>query len=137
MTRRILAVLAYIVPTFPLGYFWHLTIFASHYKALDVYRDEIVIPLGFASMVIQGIVWSLLYERLFAGEPVVRGAAKFAAIAFPLGWSYMVLAAAAKHHMSSVSGYLVIETGFVLAHYAIVSPLIALVYATNASHDQT
>jgi hypothetical protein len=70
MTRRILAVLAYIVPTFPLGYFWHLTIFASHYKALDVYRDEIVIPLGFASMVIQGIVWSLLYERLFAGEPV-------------------------------------------------------------------
>src|SRR5262245_56940440 len=100
MTRRILAVLAYVLPTFPLGVFWHLTIFADYYKSLHVYRENILIPFGITSMVIQGVIWAFIYERLFAGEPVLRGAVKFAALACPLGWSYMVLAVSAKHLMS-------------------------------------
>lgn len=44
----------------------------------------------------------------------------------------MVLAVSAKHHMSSVSGFLLIETTFMLVHYAIVSPLIAAVYARKS-----
>lgn len=129
MSRRILAVLAYMLPTFPLGYLWHLNLFAATYQSLDVYRADVIIPLGIGSMLVQGIAWSLLYERLFAGEAVLRGAIKFAAIAAPLAWSYAVLAVAAKHRMSSVGGYLGIESAFTLVHYAIVSPLIAAVYA--------
>ena len=129
MKKRILAVLAYMIPTFPLGFFWHLTIFANYYKSLHVYRDDIIIPFGIISMLIQGVIWSVVYERLFSGEPIFKGAMKFAALACPLAWSFMVLAACAKHQMSSVSGYMTIETGFVLTHYAIVSPLIATVYA--------
>ncbi|MBL8848926.1 MAG: hypothetical protein JNG89_04550 [Planctomycetaceae bacterium] len=60
MRRRILAVLAYVLPTFPLGYFWHLTIFAGYYKQLAVYREDIMIPLGIASMLIQGWIWAIL-----------------------------------------------------------------------------
>jgi len=132
MKKRILAVLAYMLPTFPLGFFWHLTIFADYYKSLHVYRDDIVIPFGIASMLIQGVIWSVVYERLFAGESIVKGAIKFAALACPLAWSFMVLAVSAKHIMSSVGGYLAIETAFVLLHYAIVSPLIAAVYARKS-----
>ena len=58
----------------------------------------------------------------------MRGALKFATLACPLGWTYMVPAVSAKQQMSSVSGFLAIETGFMLVHYAIVSPLIAAVY---------
>lgn len=36
MKKRILAILAYMIPTFPLGFFWHLTIFAGYYKSLHV-----------------------------------------------------------------------------------------------------
>lgn len=132
MTKRLLAVAAYVLPTFPLGYFWHLTIFADYYQSLNVYREHIVIPFGITSMLIQGVVWSVIYERLFSGETILRGALKFAALACPLAWSFMVLAVAAKHHMSSVSGYLQIETAFMLLHYSIVSPLIALVYARKS-----
>lgn len=128
MQKRILAVAAYMLPTFPLGYFWHLTVFAEYYKSLNVYRDEMIIPFGILSMLIQGIVWAIIYERLFSGESIARGAVKFAMIAFPLAWSFMVLAVSAKHHMSSVSGYLTIETAFVVLHYIVVSPLIAAVY---------
>ena len=133
MKRRILAALAYIIPTFPLGFFWHLTVFADYYKSLAVYREDIVIPLGVTSMVIQGIIWALIYERMFAGEPVVRGAVKFAGLAAPLAWSFMVVAVSAKHHMSSVSGYLLIESAFVALHYSVVSPLIAAVYAKSGA----
>ena len=129
MKKRILAVLAYMLPTFPLGFFWHLTIFAEYYKSLHVYRESIIIPFGITSMLIQGVIWSVVYERLFAGEPILKGAVKFALLACPLAWSFMVLAVSAKHQMSSVSGFLTIETVFILIHYAIVSPLIAAVYA--------
>ncbi len=128
-SRHVLAVLAYVLPTFPLGYLWHLTTFKHYYESLQVYRTDIVIPMGVAAMLVQGIVWAHVYSHLFAGEPVLRGAVRFAALAAPLAWSFMVLAVAAKHHMASVSGFVVIETAFVAAHYLIVSPLIALVYA--------
>ena len=56
-------------------------------------------------MVIQSIVWAWLYARLFSGEPVLRGAIKFAAVAFPLAWSFLVLPIGAKHMMADVSGF--------------------------------
>jgi predicted membrane protein len=129
MTKRILAILAYMLPTFPLGYVWHLATFADYYKSLEVYREELLIPLGICSMLIQGIAWSVIYERMFRGEPIWRGAVKFAALAAPIAWSFMVLAVAAKHRMASVSGFLLIETAFIAVQYAVVSPLIAAVYA--------
>ena len=128
MKKRIFAVLAYMLPTFPLGFFWHLTIFADYYKSLHVYREDIVIPFGIVSMLIQGVIWAIIYERLFSGESIVKGAIKFALLACPLAWTFMVLAVSAKHMMSSVSGFLLIETAFILLQYTIVSPLIAIIY---------
>ena len=126
-------VLCYVLPTFPLGYIWHLVTFKSYYDALQVYRPDVIIPFGILSMVLQGCVWAYLYQRLFAGEPIVRGAAKFMAIALPLAWSYFVIAVSAKHHMASVSGFVLIETAFVIVHYLIVSPLIAWSFAKRAT----
>jgi len=54
---------------------------------------------------------------------------KFAALAAPLAWSFLVLAVAAKHRMASVSRYVLIETGFTALQYLVVSPLIALVFS--------
>lgn len=127
--RFVLAALAYLIPTFPLGYFWHLTIFRHTYAALAVYRPDITIPLGVASMLIQAFIWAYLYWRLFRDESVIVGALKFAAIAMPLAWSFMVVAVAAKHHMSSVAGFLQIETAFIVVQYIVVSPLIALAFS--------
>ena len=130
MTRQFwLAVAAYIVPTFPLGYFWHLVLFKNYYDALQVYRADIIIPFGILSMIIQGCIWAYIYSRLFAGETVLRGAVKFMALAAPLAWSFLVIVIAAKHHMASVSGFVLIETGFTLLQYLVVSPLIALSFS--------
>lgn len=124
--RRLLGVLAYLVPSFPLGYLWHLTVFKGYYEALKIYRPDVIVPLGVTSMLLQGILWSALYVRLFAGEGVARGALRFFALAAPLAWSFLVLPVAAKHPMTSVSGFVLIETAFVLVQYLLVSPLLAL-----------
>ena len=129
--RFVLAALAYIVPTFPLGYLWHLVVFQPYYDALNVYRSDIVIPFGIVAMVIQGVVWAFVYSRLFAGERVLLGALKFACLAAPLASSFLVLAVAAKHHMASVSGFVAVETAFTVVQYAVVSPLIALAFSVG------
>ena len=125
-----LGVAAYLLPTFPIAYVWHLVVFASIYDALGIYRPDPIVPLGFASMVIQGLVFSWAYPRLFPG----RGGAIFGpGVAYglalaSLSWSFTTLAVAAKNIMSSIPTYMLLETGFTLLQFAIVGPLIALAY---------
>ena len=67
MDRRFwLGIAAYVLPTFPLGYAWHLVTFADRYEALEVYRDDMIIPFGLAAMLIQGAIFSWIYGRAFA-----------------------------------------------------------------------
>ena len=125
-----LAVLAYLVPTFPLGYFWHLVTFADRYHRLDMYRDEVIIPLGLASMVIQALVFAWAYPRLFPVNrvPWQRGAIGFGCVFGVMAWSFVVLPVAAKYRMASVPDFIVLETCFTALQFAVVSPLIALAY---------
>ena len=61
MRRYIFAVLAYLVPTFALGFVWHLVLFQSYYDALGVYRRDIIIPFRFLSMLIQAAIFAWVY----------------------------------------------------------------------------
>lgn len=64
MRRHWLAVLAYLLPTFPLGYARHLVAFHDAYERPALYRAQVIIPLGLASMIIQA---------LFSTEPLGSG----------------------------------------------------------------
>jgi hypothetical protein len=64
MKRYGLAVLAYLVPTFALGFVWHLVLFRSYYEALAIYRRDIIIPFGFLAMLIQAAIFAWVYRRL-------------------------------------------------------------------------
>ena len=66
MTDILVAALAYIVPTFPLGYVWHLTVFRDRYAALNIYREKVEPLLGLTSMVIQGIGFAVIYVGVIA-----------------------------------------------------------------------
>lgn len=66
-----LSVAAYLIPTFPIAYLWHLVIFAPAYHALAIYRDDPIIPLGFISMLIQGVAFSWVYPRVFPDRRAV------------------------------------------------------------------
>lgn len=69
------------------------------------------------------------YPRLIgANGNWLRGAAGFGLVFGALAWSFAVLLVAAKYRMASVPDFLVLETGFTVLQFLIVSPLIALAY---------
>lgn len=125
-----LAVAAYVLPTFPLGYFWHLSTFKANYDALQIYRPDVIIPIGLGSMLIQGLISAWIYPRLFstAREDWLASATKFFLVFGVLAWSFLVLPTAAKVHMTSVPGFMMLETSFTVLQYLVAAPLIALAW---------
>jgi hypothetical protein len=130
-----LAALAYLLPTFPLGYVWHLVTFHEAYERLALYRTEVIIPLGLASMVVQALFIAWAYPKLFSTrrEDWLGSAAKFALLFGALAWSLTTLPVAAKYDMTSVAGFLALETGFTAAQFIVVAPLVALAYRGTRS----
>ena len=125
-----IAVAAYVFPSFALGYVWHLTTFAARYHELGLYREDVIIPLGLSSMIIQGLFFAWVYPRLFstADSHWLLSAAQFALVFGVVAWSFLVLPVAAKNKMTSVPRYLAMETAFTAIQFAITGFLIALVY---------
>jgi hypothetical protein len=126
----LLAVLAYLVPTFVLGFVWHLVVFHDLYLRLNIYRAEPIIPFGFGSMLVQGFVFAWMYPRLFdTTRAAWGGSALRAGLLFAvLSWSFTTLAVAAKHPTTSVSDFMWIQTGFTALQFALVAPLMALAW---------
>ena len=124
--RTLLYLLAYLVPTFALGFAWHLKWFHAIYRDLDIYRPDVIIPFGFLSMLLQGLAFALVYPRLVTDPGALSNALVFAAGAALLSWTFTTLAVAAKHRMTSVSRFVVIETAFTAVQFLMVGPLLAL-----------
>ena len=94
-----LAMLAYLLPTFPLGYAWHLVTFKDAYDRLDLLRAEVIIPFGLASMLLQAAIFAWAYPKLFSTrrDEWLASAARFAGIFATLAWSFAILPVAAKY----------------------------------------
>lgn len=135
IARYWLAVAAYLVPTFPLGYFWHLAIFEQQYRSLQLYRNDVIIPMGLSAMLIQAFLYAWMYPKLFSTsrQSWTQSAAGFFLVFFLLGFSWAVLPVAAKYQMSSVPRFMMLETGFTFVQFAVVAPLIALAYREGST----
>jgi hypothetical protein len=128
MTKRIaIGAFSYLLPTFALGFLWHLIAFKGYYEALSIYRKDVIIPFGFLSMSIQAVLFAWIYARVFAAWSAATSRAfGYAAFGAVLSWSFTTIAVAAKNVMSSVPDYLLIETGYTVVQWLIVGPLTVL-----------
>jgi hypothetical protein len=74
-----------------------------------------------------------VFPRLFAnhGGSVLKNGLLYGLGLGLLSWSFTTLAVAAKHPMSSISDYVVLETGFTVLQFLIVGPLIALAHRSG------
>jgi len=128
MTKRIaIGAFSYLIPTFALGFVWHLIAFKGYYEALSIYRKDVIIPFGFLSMSIQAVLFAWIYARVFAAwSDATSRALGYAAFGAVLSWSFTTIAVAAKNVMNSVPDYLLIETGYTVVQWLIVGPLTVL-----------
>jgi hypothetical protein len=131
MTKRyILGVLAYLVPTFALGYIWHLVLFKEYYESLAIYRADVIIPLGFLSMLAQAVTFAWIYQHMFApsSSSVTSLTLKYVILGSLLSWSFTTVAVGAKNIMSSVPRFIGIETAFTVLQWVMVAPLTVLAF---------
>ena len=129
--------LAYLIPTFALGFVWHLVLFKQYYEALDIYRQDVIIPFGFLSMLIQAVIFAWIYDQTFArrGGTFLSRSVAYALLGAVLSWSFTTLAVAAKNVMASVPGYLLIETAFTVVQWIMVAPLTVLAFAKSIHQE--
>jgi hypothetical protein len=131
--RYALLVLAYVVPTFLLGFVWHLVLFDAYYKALGIYRDQVIIPFGLGSMLLQAVIFAWVYPRVVTSPSGISSGMKFAGGAAVLSWSFTTLAVAAKHPMTSIPGFMAIETGYTVIQFLLVGLLWAVAARSTAT----
>ncbi len=134
MKRHLGPALAYLVPTFLLGYVWHLVLFAGYYERLAMYRHDVVIPLGLASMLVQSFFFAWTWDRLASnGTPLAARVWRYALLGAVLSWSFTTLAVAAKNVMSSRADYLAIESAFTATQWVLVATATAAISRLRAS----
>jgi hypothetical protein len=128
LKRIVIAASAYLVPSFLLGFFWHLVWFKRYYDALAIYRHDVIIPFGLLSMSIQALLFAWIYLHSFASRrtPLVRRTLAYSLFGAALSWSFTTIAVAAKNVMASVGGYVLVESGFTVVQWLLVGPITAL-----------
>jgi len=72
-----LTVLAYVVVAFGVQGASHFALFAAHYAAIPIMRAEPVIAMGLGSMLIQGVLFALLFPAFQRGGDSVWDGVRF------------------------------------------------------------
>lgn len=133
--RFVRSALAYLVPTFLVAFVWHLKLFEGFYDDLRIYRPDKIVPLGFLSMVVQGLVVAFVYPRLSSRPEAMSSGLKFASGAALLSWSFTTLAVAAKHPMTSIPRFTAAESAFTVIQWLLVAPFLALATRSKETGD--
>lgn len=124
----LLGTLFYVLVTFPIAIIWHLVLFEQTYLSFGYFQGEPNIPLGFITILIQGIILSALYPYVrFTGEGVVRGL-KYSLAIGAFFWTSHVLAFIAKQSVSNPVMFALMETFYLLLQFGIFGVLIGFVY---------
>ena len=133
-SRFTIMVLVYLVPTMILGMVWHFVWFSELYESLGIYnRKDPIIPLGFTSMFFQGVIIAYLYPYYAEPGHSILRSLKFSLIMGSFLFTVTTLANAAKIEVTSMTGWLWVQSLFTLIQFVVVGLLIGLVYRNEAA----
>jgi hypothetical protein len=130
MKKVVLSTLAYSVVTMVIAAPWHLVWFKDLYGSLGIYnRTHPIIPLGFLSMIIQGIVMAVIYPRYYKGGSHYKEAVKFSLLMGIFLFSISTMANAAKIEVASMTIWFGIQSVFHFIQFMAVG--VALGFVNN------
>lgn len=128
-----LTVGAYVLTTFAVQGTSHFAINADHFAAIPIMRAKPMIPLGIASMVIQGLIFGWLYPVYANGESTVRKAIGFSWLIGGFLASYIVLGEVGKYAIPSVSSWIGVELSAAFVQYTLFGVGLGLVHRPTAA----
>ena len=126
--KIILGALAYILPSMPWGYFWHLKVFKKNYDKWQYFGPAPSVPLAFLAMFIQGTILSVTYAILPVEHASIANIFIFASIMGIFFWSRVVVPSMASHVTTRTPGFFFLETAYLVGQYALFGALLCVVY---------
>ncbi|MDR3678749.1 MAG: hypothetical protein P4L41_02210 [Flavipsychrobacter sp.] len=129
MIKIILGALAYIIPSMPWGYFWHLKVFKKKYDKWEFFGPAPSVPLAFLAMFIQGTILSLTYAFLPIEHTSAANVFAFASIMGIFFWSRVVVPTMASHVTTRTPGFFLLETAYLIGQYALFGAALYAVYS--------
>lgn len=128
MIRIVLGALAYIVPSMPWGYFWHLSVFKKAYDRWEYFGPDRSVPLAFMAMIIQGTILSTAYAMLPVDHASLANIVKYVSVMGVFFWSRVVVPSMAQHPTTRKPGFFFLETAYLVGQYALFGTGLSLVY---------
>ena len=131
----LLGTLAYTLFTFPLAVVWHVVLFKDKYQAFGYFEGEPSFIIGLSTILIQGVVLSLLYPFVsFKGRGVVRGL-KYSLFLGFFFWTSHVLAFVAKQAICDSILFIAMESFYLLLQFGVYGVFIGLIYAKEIEEN--
>ena len=132
MKKHIQVTLAYAVVTMLIAAPWHFVLFKDLYHSLGIYnRAEPIVPLGFLSMLIQGVVMAIIYPRYYKDGSHYKSAIQFSLLMGLFLYSVSTLANAAKIEVSPMGTWLILQAAFHLIQYVACGLAIGFIYSRS------
>lgn len=126
--KHFLSVVAFMVVTFAVQGTSHFVLNHDHYAAISFLRPEPILPMGFGAMIIQAVIMTVAFERIFGVSPSIRSGLTFSlAFGIFLG-SYMWLAEPAKYTVPSTADWISVELPMNMLQFIVYGVLIAAIH---------
>ena len=130
MKKMIYATLAYAVITMLIAAPWHFVLFKELYHSFGIYnRPGPIVPLGFLTMIIQGVVMAFIYPRFYHGSSHYKEAVTFSFLMGIFLYSVSTLANAAKIEVNPMGTWIAIQAAFHLIQFLAVGLAFGFVYS--------
>lgn len=127
-----LIIIAYVLTTFAVQGTSHFVVNAGHYAAMTIMRPEPVVAMGIASMLVQGLIFALLFPVFRRDASPVKSALLFSWAVGGFLASYIVLGEAGKYAIPSIPSWIAVELSAAFAQFTIFGALLGLLHRRRA-----
>lgn len=133
MRKHAITILAFIAVTFAVQASSHFIINIGYYASIPFMRVDVIFPLGFLAMIVQGACLTWLYSRLpRTGYPALSGL-KFSLVAGAILASYIAFAEPAKYAAPSIPAWIAVEGLVSLTQFAVFGILLGLIHGKKTA----
>lgn len=130
MRKVVFATIGYSVVTMLIAFPWHFVFFKDLYHSFGIYnRGEPIVPLGFLTVVIQGVVMAYIYPRYYRGGSHYKEAIQFSLLMGIFLYSVSTLANAAKIEVSPMSTWILVQFAFHLIQFVATGAVVGFIYS--------
>ncbi|MCH7523941.1 MAG: hypothetical protein IIC74_02750 [Bacteroidetes bacterium] len=128
MKKYIVGTLIFIIVTFIVQSTSHFVVNQEHYAEVLFMRKEVIFPLGFLTMTLQGIVLSFLFSLYNKNEYSIKKGFQFGLIMSAFFVSYTAFTEPAKYQVQNIVSWILVEGIVGLIQFCLFGILLSILF---------